>query len=73
MTYYARMWNTARDAKGVTMREELRQISLQELRQEIQKGIDSLERGEGTLLNMEEIKVEGRKKLAARHKTESDS
>lgn len=50
-------------------REDLRQIRLQELRQEIQKGIDSLERGEGTPLDMEEIKAEGRKKLAARRKS----
>jgi antitoxin ParD1/3/4 len=48
-------------------REELREIRLTELRREIKKGMDSLERGEGTELNMEEIKAEGRKRRAARH------
>jgi antitoxin ParD1/3/4 len=49
-------------------REDLKQLRMKELRHEIQKGIDSLERGEGTPLNIEEIKAEGRKKLAARRK-----
>ncbi len=47
-------------------REDLRQLRLKELRQEIQKGLDSLARGEGTPFDAEEIKAEGRKKLAAR-------
>lgn len=52
-------------------REELRKIRLQELRREIQKGIDSLDRGEGTPLNMEEIKAEGRQRLSKRRATKA--
>lgn len=52
-------------------REELRKIRLEELRREIQKGIDSLDRGEGTPLDMEEIKAEGRRQLAKRRSTEA--
>ena len=44
-------------------RDQLRGMRLAELKQEIQKGIDS---GEATLLDMEEIKVNGRKRLAAK-------
>ncbi len=49
-------------------KEELRQIRLKELRQEIQKGIDSLERGEGTTYSnagelAEKIKRQGRERL----------
>lgn len=43
-------------------RDRLRELRLDELRREIQKGIDS---GEATPLDMEEIKVRGRKRLAA--------
>lgn len=42
-------------------RDQLRKLRLDELRHEIQKGIDS---GEATSLNMEEIKARGRKRLA---------
>lgn len=48
-------------------REELRKIRREELRREIQKGIDSLDRGEGTPLDMEEIKAQGRRRLAGSH------
>ncbi len=44
-------------------RDQLRAMRLAELKQEIQKGIDS---GETTLLDMEEIKINGRKRLAAK-------
>ncbi len=44
-------------------RDQLRAMRLAELKQEIQKGIDS---GEATLLDIEEIKVNGRKRLAAK-------
>ncbi|SCX49455.1 type II toxin-antitoxin system ParD family antitoxin [Nitrosospira sp. Nsp1] len=43
-------------------RDQLRNLRLEELRSDIQKGIDS---GEATPLNMEEIKARGRKRLAA--------
>ena len=44
-------------------RDQLRELRLDELRREIQKGIDS---GEATPLDMEEIKARGRMRLAAR-------
>ena len=44
-------------------RDQLRELRLEELRREIQKGIDS---GESTPLDMEEIKARGRIRLAAR-------
>ena len=43
-------------------RDQLRELRFEELRREIQKGIDS---GEATPLDMEEIKARGRKRLAA--------
>ena len=43
-------------------RDQLRDLRLEELRSEIQKGINS---GEATHLNIEEIKANGRKRLAA--------
>ena len=45
-------------------REQLRALRREELRREIQKGIDS---GEATPLDIEEIKARGRKQLAAQH------
>ena len=42
-------------------RDRLQRMRLKELRLEIQKGIDS---GESTPLDMEEIKIRGRKRLA---------
>jgi antitoxin ParD1/3/4 len=51
----------------MTDNEQLqRDKRLDELRREIQKGIGS---GESTPLDIEEIKREGRKRLAARQKT----
>ena len=44
-------------------RDQLRELRLDELRREIQKGMDS---GEATPLDMEEIKARGRMRLAAR-------
>jgi antitoxin ParD1/3/4 len=44
-------------------RDSLRQIRIDELRREIQKGIDS---GEATPLDMEEIKANSRQRLTAR-------
>ncbi|SJM94019.1 type II toxin-antitoxin system ParD family antitoxin [Crenothrix polyspora] len=43
-------------------RDQLRELRLETLRAEIQKGIDS---GAGTALDMEEIKNRGRARLAA--------
>jgi antitoxin ParD1/3/4 len=48
-------------------RDETDRIKLEKLRQAIQIGIDELDRGEGVPLTdelMEEIKAEGRKRLA---------
>lgn len=44
-------------------RDSLRQIRVEELRREIQTGIDS---GEPTSLDIEEIKANGRQRLTAR-------
>lgn len=43
-------------------RDQLRELRLEELRREIQKGMDS---GEATPLDMDAIKARGRKRLAA--------
>lgn len=43
-------------------RDQLRELRLEELRREIQKGIDS---GTATPLDIEEIKARGRRRLAA--------
>jgi antitoxin ParD1/3/4 len=42
-------------------RDQLRNVRLEELRREIQKGLDS---GDATPLDMEEIKASGRRRLA---------
>jgi antitoxin ParD1/3/4 len=47
-------------------RDQLRNVRLEELRREIQKGIDS---GDATPLDMEEIKASGRRRLAAEQQT----
>jgi antitoxin ParD1/3/4 len=44
-------------------RDQLREIRLEDLRREVQKGIDS---GESTPLDLEEIKARGRERLAGR-------
>jgi len=44
-------------------RDQLRDLRLEELRNEIQKGINS---GKATPLNIEDIKASGRKRLAAK-------
>jgi antitoxin ParD1/3/4 len=48
-------------------RDQLRELRLEELRQEIQKGINS---GEATPLNFEDIKSRGRERLAAQQMTD---
>lgn len=47
---------------NIEERGQLRELRLEEVRQEVQKGIDS---GESTPLDMEEIKARGRERLAA--------
>ncbi len=49
-------------------REDLRKLKLEELRRDIRKGIDQLDRGEGIPFDPEEIKAEGRKRLAQKGK-----
>ncbi len=41
-------------------RDALREMKLKALREDLQAGLDELDRGEGTALNMEEIKVKAR-------------
>ena len=41
-------------------RDVLKEIKLEALRRDIQEGIDELDRGEGTPLNMEDIKAKAR-------------
>jgi len=51
-------------------RDQLRDLRLEELRRDIQKGIDS---GEATPLDIQEIKARGRKRLAATQGQGADS
>ena len=48
--------------------DELKRFRLEELKREIKKGIDSLDRGEGRPFDPESIKAKGRAKLAQRKK-----
>ena len=55
-------------------KDEIHQKKLQELRREIQIGIDQAERGQFSSLNkqtLEEIKAEGRKRLVAERKSKA--
>lgn len=45
-------------------RDELRIFAVEDLRREVQKGLDQLDRGESVLLDSERIKAEGRRRLA---------
>jgi antitoxin ParD1/3/4 len=47
-------------------REERRKLALERLRREIDIGLQQIERGEATPLTLEEVKVEGRRRLASR-------
>jgi antitoxin ParD1/3/4 len=46
--------------------DDLKKLRLEELRREIRKGLDSLERGEGRPLDIDAIKEKGRQRLAQR-------
>lgn len=46
-------------------REQVRAIRLERLRADLRVGIEELERGEGTALDMEEIKQEVRERLSS--------
>jgi len=45
-------------------RDELRLLAVEDLRREVQKGLDQLDRGESVLLDAGRIKAEGRRRLA---------
>jgi len=45
-------------------RDEIRILAVEDLRREIQKGLDQLDRGESVLLDPERIKIEGRRRRA---------
>lgn len=47
-------------------RDELRLLAVEDLRREVQKGLDQLDRGESVFLDPERIKAEGRRRLAER-------
>ena len=51
---------------GLRLLNQWDHLKLEELRLEIAKGIDSLNRGEGRPLDIESIKAEGRQRLAER-------
>jgi antitoxin ParD1/3/4 len=61
-------FNSASEVIGASLRllNQWDQLRLEELKLEIAKGIDSLDRGEGTALDVEAIKAEGRLRLAER-------
>ena len=46
--------------------DRIKEIKLEELRKEIQKGMDSLDRGEGTAIDADDVIKRGRERLAAR-------
>ena len=45
-------------------RDELKLLAIEDLRREIQKGLDQLDRGESVPFDAEHIKTEGRRRLA---------
>src|SRR5436305_13612122 len=45
-------------------RDELRLLAVEDIRREVEKGLDQLDRGESVLLDPERIKAEGRRRLA---------
>ncbi len=49
-------------------REDLRKLRLEELRREVQVGIDQANRGEVVPFDVEDIKAEGRRRLAEERK-----
>jgi len=47
-------------------REQRRKLALERLRREIDLGLRQIERGEATPLTLQEVKAEGRRRLAVR-------
>jgi len=63
---YTSINEVIREALGLLEeRDQLHELKLEELRKEIQKGIDS---GESTTLDIESIKTNGRLRLAAQQR-----
>jgi antitoxin ParD1/3/4 len=60
-------FTSASEVIGASLRllNQWDQLKLEELKLEIAKGIESLNRGEGRPLDIESIKAEGRQRLAA--------
>ena len=52
-------------------RDRLQEIKLEALRNEVSVGLEQLDHGEGLPLNHEEIKTEGRRRLAQKQKSRS--
>ena len=46
--------------------DRIKEMKLEELRKEIQKGMDSLDRGEGTAFDADDVIKRGHERLAAR-------
>ena len=64
------MYNSASEVMREALRlleerDAMQAIRLESLRQDINKGLDSLERGEGKPLDIDAIKAKGRAKLQA--------
>ncbi len=68
------MYNSASEVMREALRlldesDHIKAIRREELRKEVAIGIEQLDRGEGTPLDMEEIKAEGRKLRARKRKS----
>lgn len=70
--HYSDIDEVIQDAMNLLQNRKLspeeRAAKLERLRKDIQIGIDQLDRGEGTPWNVEEIKAEGRQRLAEKNK-----
>ena len=67
------MYNSASEVirEGLRLlqeREQLREIRLEELRKQVQIGLDELDNGQSAPLDIENIKRRGRKRLAKKQK-----
>lgn len=68
------MYNSASEVMREALRlldesDRIQAIRREELRKEVAIGIDQLDKGEGTPLDMEEIKAEGRRRRARKRKS----